>query len=244
VFHVKSRAAGGSAAAALGALGERFDLDRVATGRLESLLDVLATDPQAPTTVDDAREAVDVHLADSLVALEVPAVREAGRIADLGAGAGFPGLALAVALPSARVSVVESLGRKCEFLGRAIAAADIPNAEVVCARAEEWEVGRESCDLVTARALAALPVVVEYAAPLLRVGGRLVAWKGRRDAAEERDGAAAAERLGLEPVEVRAVQPYAEARHRHLHVLRKAGPTPPEFPRRAGMAAKRPLRAL
>jgi 16S rRNA (guanine527-N7)-methyltransferase len=240
---VKSSAARGSAAAALGALGKRFDLDRVATRRLEALLDVLATDPQAPTTVDDPREAVDVHLADSLVALDVPVVREARHVADLGGGAGFPGLALAVALPAARVSLVESIGRKCEFLGRAIAAADIPNAEVACTRAEEWEAGREACDLVTARALATLPVVVEYAAPLLRVGGSLVAWKGRRDAAEERDGDAAAERLGLEPVEVRAVQPYAEARHRHMHVLRKVGDTPPEFPRRAGIAAKRPLRA-
>jgi 16S rRNA (guanine527-N7)-methyltransferase len=240
---VKPAASGRSAAAALGALVERFDLDRPATARLEALLDVLATDPQAPTTVDDPREAVDVHLADSLVALEVPVVREARRIADLGAGAGFPGLALAVALPGAHVAVVESLGRKCEFLGRAIAAADLPNAEVACTRVEEWQAGREGFDLVTARALAALPVVVEYAAPLLRVGGSLVAWKGRRDAGEERGGATAAERVGLELVEVRAVEPYPEARHRHLHVLRKVRPTPPEFPRRAGMAAKRPIGA-
>ncbi|MDQ6916017.1 MAG: 16S rRNA (guanine(527)-N(7))-methyltransferase RsmG [Actinomycetota bacterium] len=229
---------------ALAALAERFGLaDPSAAGRLDALLRVLATDPHAPTTLTDPREAADAHLADSLVALEVPAVRAARAVADVGAGVGLPGLALAVALPEARVWLVESVGRKCEFLERAIPAAGIANAEVVCARAEEWEAGRGACDLVTARALAALPVVVEYAAPLLRVGGSLVAWKGRRDPAEERDGAAAAARLGLELAEARAVHPYPAARHRHLHVFRKVAPTPPEFPRRPGMAAKRPQRA-
>jgi 16S rRNA (guanine527-N7)-methyltransferase len=114
---------------------------------------------------------------------------------------------------------------------------------VVCERAEAWEGGREACDVVTARALAALPVVAEYAAPLLRVGGTLVAWKGRRDAAEAADGAAAAAALGLEVGEVVAVQPYPGARHRHLHLMRKVAPTPARFPRRPGVAAKRPLRA-
>jgi 16S rRNA (guanine527-N7)-methyltransferase len=221
----------------------RFGLPGGAAAQLAALLDALATDPAAPTTIVDPREAVDAHLADSLVALDVPGVREAGTIADLGAGAGFPGLALAVALPATHVHLVESSGRKCEFLARALAAAGIANAEVVWARAEAWEAGREACDLVTARALAALPVVVEYAAPLLVLGGTLVAWKGQRDAAEEADGAAAAARLGLEPGEVRPVQPYPAARHRHLHVFRKVAPTPPGFPRRPGMAAKRPLRA-
>jgi 16S rRNA (guanine527-N7)-methyltransferase len=85
--------------------------------------------------------------------------------------------------------------------------------------------------------------VVEYAAPLLRVGGSLVAWKGRRNAGEEASAAAAAAALGMEPVGVVAVSPYPAARHRHLHVLRKVGPTPAGFPRRPGVAAKRPLRA-
>jgi 16S rRNA (guanine527-N7)-methyltransferase len=96
---------------------------------------------------------------------------------------------------------------------------------------------------VTARALAALPVVAEYAAPLLRMGGTLVAWKGRPDPAETADAAAAAAALGLEVVEVVRVKPHPAARHRYLHVLRKVAPTPPRFPRRPGAAAKRPLRA-
>ncbi len=94
---------------------------------------------------------------------------------------------------------------------------------------------------MTARALGSLAVLAEYAAPLLRLGGVLVAWKGERSEAEERAGAAAASRLGMEAEAIVAVTPFAGARSRHLHVLRKVAPTPPAYPRRPGMARKRPL---
>ena len=182
-------------------------------------------------------------MADSLSGLELDTVRIAGQMADLGAGAGFPGLVLAAALPAAHVALVESVGRKCEWLRRAIETMGLPNADVVNARAEDWPAGRGANDLVTARALAPLNVLVEYAAPLLREGGALVAWKGRRDAAEEGDGAAAAAALGMELRDVRRVQPFAGARDRHLHLYLKVRPTPNGYPRRPGMARKRPLRA-
>ena len=219
----------------------RWGLKPPAGDRLAALLEVLDRDATAPTAVREPGEAVDAHLADSLVALELEVVRAATRIADLGAGAGFPGLALAVAVPEARVALVESAARKCAFLKRAVAAAGVPNAEVVHARAEAWPDGAEGHDLVTARALAALPVVVEYAAPLLAVGGTLVTWRGRRDPDTEAAAARAAGEVGLEPGEVRRVQPYPAARDRHLHVFRKTAPTPPRFPRRPGIARKRPL---
>ena len=223
------------------ALAGRWSLDGGAAGRLAALVGVLADDPGAPTTIRAPERAVEAHLADSLVALELDVVRAARRIADLGSGPGFPGLALAIALPVARVALVESSARKCAFLDRAIAAADVSNADVVHARAEAWPEGIEAHDLVTARALAALPVVVEYAAPLLALGATLVAWRGRRDEAAERAAERAAAVLGLESVEVRQVQPYPAARNRHLHLFRKAAPTPPRFPRRPGVARKRPL---
>ena len=225
----------------LAELAERYGLGAEAVDSLAALLGVVAADPTAPTSMRALEDAIDAHVADSLVALDLPAVREAGEVADIGAGAGFPGLALATALPAARVFLVESVGRKCEFLERAVFVASLANASVVCARAEEWEAGFAACDVVTARALASLPVVVEYAAPLLRVGGSLVAWKGRREAGEEAAGAAAAAELGLELVEVRHVDPFPGARDRHLHVFRKVARTPERFPRRPGMAAKRPL---
>jgi len=96
-------------------------------------------------------------------------------------------------------------------------------------------------DVVLARALAAPAVVVEYAAPLLRLGGALVEWRGRRESGAERSGLAAAQRLGLELVEVRRVAPYNGARDHHLHVYLKNRETPSGFPRRAGIARKRPL---
>jgi len=227
----------------LAELAEAYELPPGAVPALRSVLDLVAADETAPTTVRDPERGVDVHVADSLTGLEVPALRDARRIADLGAGAGFPGLVLAAALPGARVALVESVGRKCAFLHRAITAAGLANAEVVCARAEAWRDGLGTCDAVTARAVAPLAVLAEYAAPLLREGGVLVAWKGARDAAEEADGAAAAGQLGLEVGEIRRVEPFAEAERRHLYVYSKVGPTPARFPRREGMARKRPLKA-
>jgi 16S rRNA (guanine527-N7)-methyltransferase len=210
-------------------------------GPLGAVLDLVAGDAAAPTTVREPASGVDVHVADSLSGLELAAVREARVVADLGAGAGFPGLVLAAALPGARVALVESLGRKCAFLERAVAVAGLGNAEVVCRRAEEWPEGHGRHDVVTARAVAPLAVLAEYAAPLLAPGGSLVAWKGARDPAEEAAGAAAAALLGLEVAEVRRVHPFPAAEQRHLHRYVKVGPTPDRFPRRPGMARKRPL---
>ena len=199
------------------------------------------TDARAPTTVRDPIRAADVHLADSLVALELDVVRQATRIADVGSGAGFPGLPLAVALPAARFSLVESQRRKCQFLERVLADARIENASVVCSRAEEWRAGFGVHDVVVVRALAAQPVVLEYAAPLLRAGGTLVDWRGRRDAEEDRTAALAAAELGLRLLEILRVEPFREARDHHLHLYEKVASTPPRFPRRPGVARKRPL---
>ena len=222
-------------------LGVRWALDGDAVQRLGALLELVRDDPEAPTTVRDPAVGVDVHVADSLTALDIPAVREARSIADLGAGAGFPGLPLAIALTRARVSLVESTSRKCAFLGRAVVVTDVPNADVVCERAESWR--QRELDVVCARAVAPLAVLVEYAAPLLRIGGTFVAWKGDADAAEIADGHAAAAQLGLEVGDVRAVQPFAASEKHTLHLYSKVEPTPASYPRRPGMARKRPLSA-
>ncbi len=181
------------------------------------------------------------HVADALVALELDPVREARRIADLGSGAGVPGLPLALALPAADVSLVESAARKCAFLARAISACGVENARPVHSRIESWAEGIAASDLVTARALGPLEVVVEYAAPLLSIGGTLVVWRGQRDSEAESAGARAAAELGMEPGEIVAVRPYPGAQSRHLHLMSKVTQTPRGFPRRPGMAAKRPL---
>ena len=222
-------------------LGRRYGVAPAGLEALDAILALQAEDPTAPTTVSEPAAAADRHVADSLVAVDLPAVRHARRIADLGSGAGWPGLALAAALPDARVALVESAIRHCRYLERAVAAGRLENVEVVHARAEEWAEGLNAHDVVTVRAVAALPVLCEYAAPLLADGGVLVAWKGAVDDDEATDGATAAALLGLEPAEVLAVDPYPAAERRTLHLYRKVAPTPERFPRRAGMALKRPL---
>jgi 16S rRNA (guanine527-N7)-methyltransferase len=211
------------------------------------LLAALEAEPDPPTTLRLAEEALDGHVADSLSGLEVAELGSARRIADVGSGAGFPGLVLAIALSPARVDLIESQARKTAVIDRLLQAAHAENARSVTARAEEWGArpppfgGREAYDAVTARAVAPLAVLAEYAAPLLREGGELVAWKGARDAREEKAAVSAASALGLQLREPIRVQPFADARERHLHVFVKVGPTPEGIPRRAGMARKRPL---
>jgi 16S rRNA (guanine527-N7)-methyltransferase len=225
------------------ALADRYGLGEEAFERLAGLHGLLVEDPLAPTAVRDPTKVIDDHLADSLVALELDAVRGARRLADLGSGAGVPGLPLAIALPAARIALVESAARKCAFLERAVDVCDVANAQVVHARAEAWPAGLDAFDLVTARALAPLGVVVEYAAPLLVVGGTLVAWRGRRDPDAESVAARAAAEVGLEPAGIVPVKPYPEAKNRYLHLMSKVTETPRGFPRRPGMAVKRPLGA-
>ena len=217
-------------------------LDPTARAALERVLELLAEERASVSSITEPRRAWQVHVDDSLTGLEVPSLREARKIADVGSGSGFPGLALAAALPAARVSLIESVGRKCDFMRRAIAAAGIGNAEVVNARSEELAggPGREAFDAVTMRAVGRLSTLAELASPLLREGGTLVAWKGRRDPEEEAELERAAEGLAMIPGRVIRVGPRAGSRHRHLHVLVKAGATPPELPRRPGMAKKRP----
>lgn len=228
---------------ALTALGGRYGLNERQLGQLEAVLGELEGGEWAPTAIRDPREAVDVHLADSLTALELGVVRSAASIADLGAGAGFPGLALAVALQLTEVSLIESQKRKCAFIERVCVAAAIENARIVWARAEEWQEGISRNDVVVARALAPQPVVLEYAAPLLRMGGALVDWRGRRKPDEESAADRAASSLGMRRAEVRKVIPFDGATDRHLHMFVKTGETPPRFPRRPGVARKRPLGA-
>ena len=211
---------------------------------LAGLLDLLDSD-RAPISATSRRRAADVHIRDSLCGADLSQLRDAERIADLGSGAGLPGLVLAAALPGTAVDLIESSGKKCEFMREAIERMRIGNASVVCERSEGWSPpgrgGREAYDAVTARAVGGLPELAELASPLLRGSGWLVAWRGARDHDDESRAAAAVARTAVEPVEVRPVTPYRGSRERHIHLLRKNGATPADLPRRPGMASKRPF---
>lgn len=212
-----------------------------ARGQLQVVLTLLAEERASVSSVVD-RRAWQVHVADSLTGLEVPELRAATLIADVGAGAGFPGLVLAVARPGARVDLIESVGRKCEFMRRAISGAEIANATVRQARSEDWAAaaGGDAYDAVTARAVGRLSTLAELASPLLKPNGVLVAWKGKRDEDEECQLERAADSLAMSPEAILDVGDRAGSEHRHLHVIRKSGPTPPNLPRNPGIAKKRP----
>ncbi len=216
-------------------------LEPAAREQLGTVLELLAAERASVSSVVDQR-AWKVHVADSLTGLRVPELRAARRIADIGAGAGFPGLVLAVALPEATVDLIESVGRKCDFMTRAIGAAGIPNANVLNTRSENLAAGggREAYDAVTARAVGRLSTLAELASPLLEPNGLLVAWKGKRDGDEEHQLERAAEDLAMAPEQILDVGDEAGSQHRHLHVVRKTGPTPPSLPRKPGIAKKRP----
>jgi 16S rRNA (guanine527-N7)-methyltransferase len=216
-------------------------LDPAGRQALGKVLELLAAERASVSSVVD-RRAWKVHVADSLTGLEVEGLRSAGRIADVGAGAGFPGLALAVALPAAQVDLIESVGRKCDFMTRAIEAAKIPNATVLNTRSEDLAAteSRDSYDVVTARAVGRLSTLAELASPLLKPNGVLIAWKGKRDEDEESQLERAAESLAMTPEQVLDVGDRAGSQHRHLHIIRKTGPTPDDLPRRPGIAKKRP----
>lgn len=232
-----------TAASRLGELALRHSLPTSTVEALGRVLVALARERDPHTTVSEPGEAVDIHVADSLVALELPEVRPALAVADIGSGAGFPGLPLALALPRAGVDLIESARRKCAVIERLIDSAAAANVRARAVRAEEWAAGEGGGrhDLVTARAVGPLPVVLEYAAPLLREGGAVVIWRGGRRPEEEQRADRAAEQLGLGAGRLVPVRPFPAARDRHLAIFVKERPTPARFPRRPGRAAKAPL---
>lgn len=213
---------------------------------LETVLRLLAEERASVSSVVDDR-AWKVHVEDSLTGLTVPELRSASRIADIGAGAGFPGLVLAVALPKADVDLIESVGRKTAFIAAAASTAAIPNAHAVTARAEDLARaeppggGLESYDVVTARAVGRLSTLAELASPLLREEGLLIAWKGKRDGNEERQLKEASASLAMTPEQILDVGHRAGSEHRHLHIIRKSAATPPNLPRKSGLAKKHPF---
>jgi 16S rRNA (guanine527-N7)-methyltransferase len=174
------------------------------------------------TAIGDLDEARRVLLEDSLRGVEVVR-RFEGPVVDVGSGGGAPGIPLAVSLPDREVTLLEANGRKCDFLRRWAP----PNVTVVQGRAEEQEADRYG--VAVAKALASPPVAAEWCLPFVRQGGAVVLWVG--PSAEPDRVARVAERIGGELAET----------HDGLLVLRKVKPTPAGFPRRTGVARKRPL---
>jgi 16S rRNA (guanine527-N7)-methyltransferase len=196
------------------------------------------------TAIEDPSDIEIKHFLDSLSCLRVMGPQPAGRLADVGSGAGFPGIPLKIMVPAFAVTLIESNSKKAEFCRHVIDGLGLDRVEVLNARAEE--VGRApdrrgAYDWAVARAVARLPIVVELLLPLLKVGGMGVAQKGESGPAEAEQAAPALETLGgrirdLVPINLPGVP-----ETRFLIVIEKTSTTPDRFPRRPGIAAKRPL---
>ncbi|HVM25505.1 MAG TPA: 16S rRNA (guanine(527)-N(7))-methyltransferase RsmG [Candidatus Limnocylindrales bacterium] len=184
-----------------------------------------------------------LHLLDAVAALPILDASPPGRALDLGTGGGVPGILLAAARPGVRWTLVDSVHKKVAEVGAFATALGLANVEALAGRAEALgrdPARREAYDLVTARACAALPVLAEYALPLLRAGGTLLAWKGAIGADELRAGSEAASLLGGGEPRVRATEAASLGDHRFV-VVRKERPTPRRYPRRPGEPSRRPL---
>ena len=200
---------------------------------LRAYRDLLVAEPVSVTSVRDAGAAWELHVADALTALDLVMRLEPGSVVDVGSGGGSPGLPLAIAT-GIDITLLEAAAAKCDFLRRTASALGL-RCPVVHQRSEDFArgAGREGFDLALARALAPPGAAAELCLPLVRTGGHVLLWTADTDvAALERVAA----EVGGALVEAAAVRP-----NRHLILLSKCGPTPDRFPRRPGMATKRPL---
>ncbi|MBQ8555427.1 MAG: 16S rRNA (guanine(527)-N(7))-methyltransferase RsmG [Clostridia bacterium] len=199
------------------------------------------------TAVTDEEEMIDRHYVDSLSALAVPGlIPSSGALIDVGTGAGFPGLPLALACPELRVTLMDAQQKRLNFLQAVTDALDVRNVTLVHARAEDgaqFPQHREKYDLAVARAVASLSVLSEYLLPYVRVGGKALCWKGPALMEELQQGRRAAFLLGgkvEEPIPV--AFPGREWQHLLLPIS-KSGKTARQYPRKAGTPSKSPLGA-
>lgn len=184
------------------------------------------------------------HFLDSLTCLLAMGVPGTGRLIDVGSGAGFPGLPIKIVCPQVHVALVESTGKKVEFCRHVIDELGLKDAEVIHERGEDvghQDSHRESYDWAVARAVAPLPVLVEYLFPFVRVGGLAIAQKGETGPAEAQAAEAGLRILGGRIRQLMPIQLPRVAETRYLVVMGKEAATPSEYSRRPGIPAKRPL---
>lgn len=201
------------------------------------------------TAITDPHGIVLKHFTDSLTALTVLPDKSDISLIDVGTGAGFPGIPLAIARGDIRLTLLDSLNKRLIFLKEVRDALGIP-AQLIHSRAEEGGRNaklRERYDVVTARAVAAMPVLSEYCLPFVKVGGRFIAMKGPDSDAELESAKRAVALLGGTVADVRNLSlPYrphddVEQQERRLFLIDKIKPTPPRFPRQSAKISKEPL---
>ena len=196
------------------------------------------------TAIRDPQEIHIKHFLDSLTCLMALRESPVDRLIDVGTGAGFPGIPLKIIYPKMQLTLVESVGKKAEFCRHVVNILDLKGVEVVQERAEvlgQHSSYREQYDWALARAVAVLPVLAEYLLPLVRVGGYMLAMKGESGPAEAHSAERALRVLGGHLRQLLRVTLPGVAEERYLVVIDKVAATPPGYPRKVGLPAKRPL---
>jgi len=194
----------------------------------------------------DLRGIVLDHVLDSLSCFLFDSLGAASSMVDVGSGGGLPGLPIKIVEPRLKMTLVEATAKKVRFLRSAVEVLSLEEVEVCNARVEELarlDEHRGMHDVATARAVARLSVVAEYCVPLLRVGGCVISMKGRLEEKEISEGERAAERLGARVTGLIRVPriPELGEKQRHLIILQKVAETPGKYPRKVGVAARKPL---
>lgn len=225
-------------------LAVQYGLGQDQIMRFEKLLDrIQHRADRGLTAVTRPESIIRVHFLDSLWLLRLPEISNVARIMDIGSGAGFPGLPLAIAMPGTFFAMIEANNKKAAFIAGMIEELGLNNAQVFALRAEDAGKSaiRESFDVALARAVGSLPEVLEYTLPLVRKGGHALLQRGAREPGDNVTAAGAAVLLGGALVRIVPANPYPEAKNLNLWVWEKRQTTPDKYPRRAGMPRKRPL---
>ncbi len=225
--------------------GSGAELSRDAAGRLSAYRDMLMEWNRKMDLTSVPEEEIPLrHLGDSLLPVfAYPEMFPSGALlADVGTGAGLPGLPIAIAREDLQVTLIESMRRRCEFLSAVRETLGLPNVRILCVRAEEAgrdKTLRECFDRTVSRAVAAAPVLLEYLLPLTKIGGSALCWKGPGAPQEAQDGREAALLLGGGELSLLPVSYPGE--ERYLLRADKVAGTPDRYPRRPGIPVKRPL---
>lgn len=194
------------------------------------------------TAVDDDLGILERHFIDSATLLKGFDIKKHHKVIDIGTGAGFPGIPISI-VTGCQMTLLDALNKRVKFLETVISEAGIENINVIHGRAEDYGQNpnyRESFDLVVARAVASLNVLVEYTIPFLKIGGFLIAQKSKQTLAEIEQAEKALEVLGCKVVNIVNLDT-AENVQRTLIIIEKVAKTPKKFPRKAGMPNKEPI---